>query len=153
MSSYKSMQKKSPKIKDIERWIFSTQNAAKCLNCSRNAKDKKKIKIANNIFGRLCKRNTWPYADKWERHWCWKIAENTSIGISSHAYQLLIVDFHQICQQIGPFYQRVSTHRVCQAPRPRGQIGSITVIGLPPDTWRRDLKRNMVGTSSKIIPV
>ena len=26
-------------------------------------------------------------------------------GISSHAYQLLIMDFHQICQQIGLFYQ------------------------------------------------
>ena len=40
-------------------------------------------------------------------------------GISSHAYQLLIVDFHQICQQIGPFYQRVLTGSV----RPQGHVG------------------------------
>jgi hypothetical protein len=33
-------------------------------------------------------------------------------GISSHAYQLLIVDFHQICQQIGLFYQRILTGSV-----------------------------------------
>ena len=40
-------------------------------------------------------------------------------GISSHAYQLLIMDFHQICQQIGPFYQRILTGSV----RPRGRVG------------------------------
>ena len=40
------------------------------------------------------------------------------------------------------------THRVCQAPRLPGQIGSITAIGASHPifllTWRRNLKRNMV---------
>ena len=34
--------------------------------------------MANTIFGLLCKRNTWPYADKWEGIGAEKIAENMS---------------------------------------------------------------------------
>ena len=36
-----------------------------------------------------------------------------------HFNAILIMDFHQICQQIGPFYQRILTGSV----RPRGRVG------------------------------
>ena len=76
-----------------------------------------------------------------------------------HLFPCLSASNHKFSSDMPTDWPILSmhTHWVCQALRLCGQIENIMAIGASHLifllTWRRNLKRNMVGTSSKMIPV